>query len=107
MSVKVSVFQQDQTTITQEDPKGFIWHKHSLKHKKHNHNSIIIVQTLKNRKKKTKINFIHWVASQQALLFYASSSRGARGRGRPTPGGRLPTGPTLGALAVFNTLADW
>ena len=32
---------------------------------------------------------------------------GARGRGRPTPGGRLPTGPTLGAPAVFNTLADW
>ena len=21
-------FQQDQTTITQEDPKGFTWHKH-------------------------------------------------------------------------------
>ena len=27
-SVKVSIFQQDQTTITQEDPKGFTWHKH-------------------------------------------------------------------------------
>ena len=28
MSAEVSVFQQDQTTITQEDPKGFTWHKH-------------------------------------------------------------------------------
>ena len=28
VSAKVSVFfQQDQTTITQEDPKGFTWHK--------------------------------------------------------------------------------
>ena len=67
VSAKVSVFQQDQTTITQEDPKGFTWHEHELKHKKHNHNSSIIVQTLKNRKQKAKINFIHWVASQQAL----------------------------------------
>ena len=28
VSAKVSIFQQDQTTITQEDPKGFAWHKH-------------------------------------------------------------------------------
>ena len=28
MSVKVSIFEQDQTTIAQEDPKGFTWHKH-------------------------------------------------------------------------------
>ena len=34
-------------------------------------------------------------------------ARGARGRGRPTPGGRLPTGPTGGALTVFRTPADW
>ena len=60
-------FQQDQTTITQEDSKGFTWYKHQLKHKKCNHNSSIIVLTLKNRKQKAKINFIHWVASQQAL----------------------------------------
>jgi len=32
---------------------------------------------------------------------------GARGRGQPTPGGRLPTGPSCGALAVFCTPADW
>ena len=70
---KVSVFQQDQTTITQEDPKGFTWHKYELKHKKHNHNSSIIVLTLKNRKQKAKINFIHLVVSQQALSFYAPS----------------------------------
>ena len=25
---KFLFFQQDQTTITQEDPKGFTWHKH-------------------------------------------------------------------------------
>ena len=33
-------------------------------------------------------------------------AREARGRGRPTPGGRLPTGPTGDALAVFWTPAD-
>ena len=44
-----------------------------IKTQKNNYNSIIIVQTLKNRKKRVKINFIHWVASQQALSFYAPS----------------------------------
>lgn len=34
-------------------------------------------------------------------------ARGAPGRGRPTPGDRLPTGPTGSALAVFRTPTDW
>ena len=28
VSANVFVLQQDQTSITQEDPKGFTWHKH-------------------------------------------------------------------------------
>ena len=41
---KVSVFfQQDQTTITKTNHKGFAWLKHKKKHKKHNHNRILEV----------------------------------------------------------------
>ena len=54
---KFLFFQQDQTTITQKDRKGFTWHKHLLKHKNHNHNSSITVPTLKNRKQKAKKNY--------------------------------------------------
>ena len=69
MDAEVSIFQQDQTTITQEDLKGFTWHKHSLKHKKHNHNSSIIVQTLKNRNKKIKINLFIGLAPNKRYRF--------------------------------------
>ena len=37
VSAKVSVFQQDQTTITQEDPKGFTWHFIGTKAIKHDY----------------------------------------------------------------------
>ena len=50
---KVSVFfQQDQTTITKTSHKGFAWLKHKKKHKKHNHNRIMMVWTQQNRKEK-------------------------------------------------------
>ena len=50
----LSVFlQQDQITI-QEDPKGFTWHKHYLKHKKHNHNRSEMTYLLLNRNKKQR-----------------------------------------------------
>ena len=67
VSAKVSVFQQDQTTITQEDPKGFTCTNINKNTKKYNHNSSIIVQHTQEQKAKAKINFIHWVASQRAL----------------------------------------
>ena len=73
VSAKVSVFQQDQINFHPNLPKGLAWHKHLSKHKKHNHKSRIILLTHKDRKQKAKINFIHWVASQQALSFYAPS----------------------------------
>ena len=50
---KVSIFfQQDQTTITKTSHKGFAWTKHKKKHKKHNHNRIMMVWTQQNKKKR-------------------------------------------------------
>ena len=52
---KVSVFfQQDQTTITKTSHKSCAWLKHKKKHKKHNHNRIVMVWTQQNRNIKDK-----------------------------------------------------
>ena len=69
VSAKVTVFQQDQTTITQEDPKGFTWHFIETKAIKHDYYSSLIMCTHKNNRGK------YWVVSQQALFFNAFLAR--------------------------------
>ena len=62
-------YQLDQTTITQEDPKGFTWHSIETKAIKHDYYSSIIMWTHKNSNGK------YWVVSQQALFFNAFLAR--------------------------------
>ena len=57
VSEKFVFFHHDQTTITKTSHKGFAWVKHKKKHKKHNHNRIMMVWTQKKTEsKKAKIN---------------------------------------------------
>ena len=69
MSAKVSVFQQDQSAITIDHPKGLTWHFIETKAIKHDYYSSIIMWTQKNIKVK------YWVISQQALFFNAFLAR--------------------------------
>ena len=55
MGAKVSVFQQDQITITVSHPKGLTWHKHELKQKnKSNHRKDEKFIEKQNQKSKNK-----------------------------------------------------
>ena len=65
VSAKVSVFQQDQTTITQGDPTGFTWHFIETK-------AIKMITTVAQSCEHTKtVSKRLWVVSQQALFFNA------------------------------------
>ena len=73
VSAKVSVFFSKIKKTFPKSSQRFYLAQTLIKHKKHNHKSSMIFLTLKNRKQKAKINFTHWVASQQALSFNAPS----------------------------------